>query len=198
MFEYNCPDCGATNNLHKIGCDFEHTDWYEIEKAYTDILAVVIGEASEESAVTKEALKSGVPGQWGYLHGAVYEQLVFYHRIEETEYDTIVPVDAEERNERFVPTRDPVKTLWEKGSVPGCHDNTVFALISWHESKGFTWQDTRTRLLDWFERTGTWDRGGFAEESPEQILDQKKHVYETGYGWFDKARAAKGVIENNH
>lgn len=197
MIEYSCPDCGTTNQLHRSRCEFENVDWYVIEKTYIDIVSVVIGEASKESAVTKQELKNEVDGKWGYLYGAVYNQLLYHHRITETEYGTIVPVDAATRKELLEPTTEPIQTLWEYGSVPGCHDNTIFALISWHEMNGFSWNETRERLLTWFEQTGTWERGGFEEPSPQELIDSKKHVYDEGYGWKEKANAARNVIRQH-
>jgi len=90
-----------------------------------------------------------------------------------------------------------MRTIYHEGSVPGAHDNAVFAMIAYYEMVGFTWGETRDLVVDWLKETGTWDRGGFEEASPEELVDKKRHVYETGYGWKEKARAAKSVIEHS-
>ena len=95
------------------------------------------------------------------------------------------------------PTHDPIKTIYEKGSVPGCHDNSVFALIAWYEMVGLSWDETREHVVEWLHETGTWARGGFEESSPEELVDSKRHVYEQGYGWKEKATAAKSIIDRN-
>jgi hypothetical protein len=50
-------------------------------------------------------------------------------------------------------------------------------------------------VVEWLRESGAWDRGGFEEPSPGALLDEKRHVYEAGYGWRQAAQAAKGVIE---
>jgi len=71
----------------------------------------------------------------------------------------------------------------------------VFALIAWYEMVGLSWEETRERVVRWLRESGTWDRGGFEEATPEELVDAKRHVYEQGYGWKEKARAAKAVID---
>lgn len=195
MYEYSCPDCGTTNQLHPQWCAFETADWYDIEKAYIDILSVVMMRASTGAPVDFSALQTDIDGDWTAIHDEVYDNLLFQCRIHETDDGRLVPVDPERRKELLEPSSQPIQRIWETGSIPGCHDNSVFALISWHESHGFSWAETKDRLLTWFEQTGTWSRGGFEESSPEQLIESKKHVYDSGYGWFDKAQAAKQVID---
>jgi len=95
------------------------------------------------------------------------------------------------------PDRDPLRTIYEKGSVHGAHDNSVFALIAYYEMVGLSWEETRENVIEWLRESGTWQRGGFEEDSPEELVDAKQHVYEQGYGWKEKAKAAKAVIDRH-
>ncbi|WP_256393121.1 DUF7474 family protein [Natronoarchaeum rubrum] len=191
-FGYPCPGCRTTNDLHEPGCRFSGTDWESVEKAYTDVLAVLSAEPRPEPA-----LREAVDGRWSGLHAAALSQLRREHRVRESD-DVLELLTPEERKERVsTPTHDPIKTIYEKGSVPGCHDNSVFALIAWYEMVGLSWDETREHVVEWLHETGTWARGGFEESSPEQLVDSKRHVYEQGYGWKEKATAAKSIIDRN-
>lgn len=190
-FAYPCPGCRTTNDLHQPECRFSGTEWHEIEKAYTDLLAVLSVESRPEGAV-----REAVDGRWSGLHAAALEQLQREHRVRENDDDVLELLTPEERKERVsTPTRDPIRTIYEEGSVPGCHDNSVFALIAWYEMVGLSWDETRENVIEWFRESGAWARGGFEESSPEELVDKKRHVYEQGYGWKEKAKAAKRVIE---
>jgi hypothetical protein len=68
-------------------------------------------------------------------------------------------------------------------------------MIAYYEMVGLTWPETRENVVDWLRESGTWDRGGFEESSPEELVTKKRHVYEQGYGWKQAAREAKAVIE---
>ena len=90
-----------------------------------------------------------------------------------------------------------MRTLYRRGSVPGCHDNAVFAMIAWYEMVGLSWAETRENVVEWLHDSGAWARGGFEESTPGELVDAKRHVYESGYGWKEKAEAAKRVIERH-
>jgi len=62
---------------------------------------------------------------------------------------------------------------------------------------GLDWPETRENVIDWLHESGTWARGGFEESSPEELVDTKQHVHEEGYGWKEKAVAAKRVIDGH-
>ncbi|MCL9812352.1 DUF7474 family protein [Natranaeroarchaeum aerophilus] len=191
-FAYPCPGCRTTNNLHEPECRFSGTEWHEIERAYTAILSVLSAEPCAEST-----LREAVDGRWSGLHAAALEQLQREHRVREAE-GVLELLTPEERKERVsTPTHDPVKTIYEEGSVPGCHDNSVFALIAWFEMVGLDWPETRENVIEWLHESGTWARGGFEESSPEELVDSKRHVHEEGYGWKEKAVAAKRVIDGH-
>ncbi len=191
VFAYPCPTCRSTSNLHDPSCQFEGTDRAAIEKAYVDLLAVL-----SATSVTERELHQAIDGRWSAAHAAALDTLRREHRIAETDAGTFELLTPTERKERVAePTHEPIRTIYEEGSVPGAHDNSVFALIAFYEMVGFTWEETREHVLQWFEESGTWDRGGFEESTPEHVVDTKRHVYEQGYGWMEKAQAAKRVIE---
>jgi len=59
-FRYPCPGCRTTNSLHDADCEFEGVSWPTIEKAYTDLLAVLTAEAD---GLTEAALRAAVAGR---------------------------------------------------------------------------------------------------------------------------------------
>ncbi|MXR40181.1 hypothetical protein GRX01_02255 [Halobaculum sp. WSA2] len=191
-FAYPCPGCRTTNSLHDAGCDFEGTEWHHVEQAYTDLLTVLV-----DGPVSESALQHAVHDEWSGLHRAALDLLRREGRVEENG-DTLELLTAERyREEVSEPTREPMATIYREGSYPGCHDNAVFALVAWYEMVGLSWAETRENVVEWLHRSGTWERGGFEESSPEQLVDSKRHVYEAGYGWKEKAQAAKRVIERH-
>ncbi|WP_336024168.1 DUF7474 family protein [Halobellus salinisoli] len=192
QFDYPCPDCRATNSLHDAACDFEGTPWPEVEKAYVDIVSRLTVEPTEETD-----LYDAVDGEWDALYRSALERLKRDERVTERN-DVLRLRTAEEfREEVSEPTHEPMRTLYRKGSVPGCHDNAVFAMIAWYEMVGLSWSETRENVIEWLHDSGTWGRGGFEEPSPEALVDAKRHVYQAGYGWKEKAEAAKRVIDRH-
>ncbi|WP_435197562.1 DUF7474 family protein [Natronomonas sp. EA1] len=189
-FEYPCPDCRTTTNLHDADCRFDGVPWTTIEAAYTDILARLSARPWEPDAL-RDAL------DWSGIHGAVLSRLTHDQRVDDSE-GTLTLLTAAEYKERVThPTMEPLKTIYEKGSVPGAHDHSIFALIAFYEMVGLSWEETREQMLQWLEESGTWTRGGFEESSPEEIVDSKKHVYVQGYGWKQAGREAKAVIDRH-
>jgi len=191
-FEYPCPDCRTTTNLHGPDCRFDGEPWADIEKAYVDVVATLSGDAR-----TERELRDDVHGGWDALHEAALDRLEHEQRVVETD-GALRLLSAEEFRETVSePTIEPMQTIYEKGSVPGCHDNAVFAMVAWYEMVGLSWEETRENVVEWLHDSGTWARGGFEESSPGELVDNKRHVYETGYGWKEKAEAAKSVIDRN-
>jgi len=192
-FDYPCPDCRTTSNLHGPDCEFEGASWADIEKAYTDLVAVL-----SANSLPEEALRNAVPGRWSNLHKSALDRLVHEQRVMEDEQGHLELLTADEYKEHVTdPNVEPIKTVAQKGSVPGAHDNAVFAMIAWYEMVGLSWTETRERVVDWLRDTGTWTRGGFEEASPQELVNKKRHVYEAGYGWKEKAEAAKAVIDRS-
>ncbi len=191
-FAYPCPGCRTTNSLHKADCEFEGADWHTIEKAFVDLLAVLTDEP-----VTETALRHAVHGEWSGLHQAALELLQREGRVRETGAGLELLSGTEYREAVSEPTSEPMRTVYQEGSYPGCHDNAVFALIAWYEMVGLSWEETRTNVVEWLRESGAWSRGGFEEPSPEALVDKKRHVYESGYGWKEKATAAKRVIDRH-
>jgi hypothetical protein len=190
---YRCPGCRTTSNLHDPGCEFEGTDRVHVERAYTDLLAPL----SARDYADEDALREALPGRWSGLHAAVLSRLESDQRVleEDGRLRLLPPEEYKERVSK--PTFEPLKTVYEEGSVPGAHDNSVFALLAFYEMVGLSWEEARENTVAWLEESGTWDRGGFEESSPEELVDSKRHVYEAGYGWKEKAQAAKSVIDRH-
>lgn len=188
-FEYPCPDCRTRSNLHEVGCDLDGVRWTDIEAAYIDVLAP-LSQASRSEGALRETVE-----EWNELHARTLARLKRDQRVDETD-DTLTLLTAEEYKQQVThPTMEPVRTIYEKGSVHGAHDNAVFALIAFYEMVGLSWEETREQMLTWLEESGTWDRGGFEEATPEELIDSKRHVYERGYGWKQAGKEAKAVID---
>ncbi|MFC7155916.1 hypothetical protein ACFQPA_10665 [Halomarina halobia] len=192
-FRYPCPDCRSTNSLHDPDCRFDGTPWEDVERAYASILGVLAG-----GATTEGRLREAVDGPWDRLHSAALSRLRHDQRVRETPGGALELLSpAEYREEVAVPTEESLRTIYEHGSVPGCHDHAIFSLVAYYRSVGFSWAETRERVVEWLRESGTWARGGFEESSPEEIVDSKRHVYAQAYGWRQSAREAAAVIERS-
>lgn len=190
-FRYPCPDCRTTNSLHDPDCRFDGTPWHDVEQAYVDVVAQLATGAKREGRLRETV-------QWDRLHSAALSRLRYEGRVRETKGGALELLSPAEFKEQVSqPTHEPLRTIYEKGSVHGCHDNAVFALIAYYEMVGLSWPETRERVVDWLHDSGTWARGGFEEANPEELVDSKRHVYDQGYGWMEKAQAAKAVIDRN-
>ncbi len=206
-FSYPCPGCRTTNSLHEPDCRFEGTPWPTIEKAYTDIIAVLTtanpaaGDAvgsGERRHPTESKLRDAVHGEWSGLHKAALETLKTVSRVEQDDDGTLRLLTAEEYKELVSePSTEPMATIYQHGSVPGCHDHAVFAMIAWYEMVDLSWPETKENVVSWLRESGTWARGGFEESTPEQLVERKRHVYESGYGWKQAANEAKSVIDRH-
>jgi hypothetical protein len=191
-FDYPCPDCHTASSLHDTGCRFEGTTWQELERSYVDQLAVLAAGARDE-----DDLRDTVD-DWTGLHEQALAHLRRTGRVQPDTNGRLELLTAEAYREQVSePTSEPMRTIYRRGSYPGCHDNAVFAMVAWYEMVGLTWPETREKVIEWLEESGTWSRGGFEETSPAELVDKKRHVYEAGYGWKEKAQAAKRVIERH-
>jgi hypothetical protein len=192
-FSYPCPGCRTTNSLHEPDCRFEGTPWPTIEKAYIDCLAVLTAEE-----LTEEALRDAVDTEWSDLHTAALATLKSLNRIDQADDGTLRLLTAAEYAEQVSePSIEPMATIYEHGSVPGCHDNAVFAMIAWYEMVDLSWPETKDNVVTWLRESGAWDRGGFEESSPEELVENKRHVYKAGYGWKQAGQEAKAVIDRH-
>ena len=68
-------------------------------------------------------------------------------------------------------------------------------MLAFYEMVGLSWEEAHENTVDWLRESGTWDRGGFEESDPGELVDSKRHVYEEGYGWKQAATEAKAVID---
>ena len=188
---YRCPGCRTTSNLHNPGCEFEGTNRRHIEKAYVDIL----GPLSVREYDDEDQLRESIPERWSGLHAATLGRLKSDQRVveEDGEIKLLPPAEYKDRVSR--PTFEPLQTIYEKGSVSGAHDHSVFAMVAFYEMVGLSWEETRENTIEWLHNSGTWDRGGFEEATPEELVETKRHVYDEGYGWKQAATEAKAVID---
>ena len=192
-FSYPCPGCRTTNSLHDPDCRFEGTPWPTVEKAYIDTLAVLTAEE-----LTEAELRTAIDSEWRDLHTAALATLKSLNRIEQADDGTLRLLTAAEYAEQVSePSIEPMATIYEHGSVPGCHDNAVFAMIAWYEMVDLSWPETKDNVVTWLRESGAWDRGGFEESSPEKLVESKRHVYESGYGWKQAGQEAKAVIDRH-
>lgn len=221
QFEYPCPHCGSVSQLHSGSCDFStHSGAKytrsEIERAYLAIITELSFSNSGRGELIDSATEQIKERE---LLGDCLDYLVNKNRVFDiTDEDIhqnvksisrdLVPDDNsgayyymsthdEWKEAISYPRFDPINTIYEKGSYPGCHDNAIFALVAYFQMVGLSWDETVEMLKEWFEETGTWERGGFEEDSPMELIEDKKHVYENEYGWSEKGDAAKSVIESN-
>ena len=189
-FTYPCPGCGTSGAIHDTSCGFGDRNRSAIEQAYIDVVAT-LGDAPRDQNELWTVI-----GNWSGLHAAALTRLRREGRVRQTDGDTLEVAPAAVQAERLIePTVEPIRTIHRHGSVPGCHDNAVFAMVAWYEMVGLSWEESRERVLTWLDESDTWARGGFEESTPEELVDTKRHVYEEGYGWREKAEAAKRVIE---
>lgn len=188
-FEYPCPGCRTRSNLHDADCGFDGVQWTDIEGAYVDLLARLSRRPWSE-----EALRADID-DWGGLHAAALSRLRGDQRVDEKGNELELLTAAEYKERVTEPTMEPLKTIYEKGSVPGAHDHSIFALIAFYEMVGLSWEETKEQMLVWLAESDTWTRGGFEEETPEELIESKKHVYDQGYGWKQAGEEAKAVID---
>lgn len=205
---YNEDEIGENDEMgRKI--DFSRT---EIEQAYVDIITAlsfrdfVGGDLVDKLDHIDSKLLSDC------LHYLVTQNRVFdltdtelMSELESIDPETVpddanvyyhLPTHAEWKTAVSYPSFEPLKTIYEEGSYPGCHDNAVFALVAYFQMVGLTWDETVDMVEEWFDETGTWERGGFEEDTPRELIEDKKHVYDNEYGWSEKGEAAKNVIES--
>ena len=195
-FEYPCPDCRTRSSLHGDNCRFEGVERTTIENAYLDVVAPLTDGVTETDALRDRlGFDDAADGPASELRAAALSVLQRDGRVDETNGRLRILPPDEYREAVAEPTVEPIRTVYREGSVPGCHDNAVFAMIAWYEMVGLSWQETRDRVVEWLEESGAWDRGGFEEGSPAELVAKKRHVYQSGYGWKEKAEAAKRVIE---
>lgn len=194
--QYSCPSCRATSGsvrlIHEHDCKFAWADADEIELAYIDILGALTAEPH-----TRIELVQALPEdrEWGPLHTGVLDRFQREGRVEKTGDEMELKTPAEIREEQEVPSHSALRTIYEHGSVSGCHDNAVFALVSYYEMVDYSWAETKALVVQWLEESGAWDRGGFEETRPADVVEKKRHVYEESYGWKEKAKAAASTIQ---
>ena len=196
VFTYPCPGCRSTNVLHARDCRFADRPREEVERAQVEIVSTL-----SSGPLHRDELRESIEDPWDELYEASIRMLARDARIEiedERAGQRLYLVPPDEIADRIEPVDEPLLTIYKHGSVPGAYDNSVFAMVAYYSSKGLSWEDTRRQVVNWLEESGTWARGGFEERSPEALVEGKKHVHNEGYGWLEKATAARRVIEDSH
>jgi len=92
QFPYPCPGCRTTNNLHDPDCEFAGRPHHEVEKAYTDLVAVL-----SDGPLAREDLPRAIHGEWSDLHAAALSTLRGTDRVDETGGDLLELPPPEER-----------------------------------------------------------------------------------------------------
>lgn len=195
MFTYPCPVCGTENNLHIESCKFTGIDRTEYESAYIDIISWLSLSTMRLSTLKSQIEDSGQ--NWSEIHRECLLELSDRNRVQIDEDGFYRLISKKEREDLLEPSTEPLATIWEYGTVPGCHDNGLFSLIAYFAHQDLSWEATKEKIQDWYQRTKSWERGGFEESSIEELIESKKHVWEEQYYWSSHARQAKRVIENH-
>lgn len=171
----------------------------KIEKAYTDILAILT-----RAPQTRYDLKDAVHGEWSDIHEEVLDRFKRESRIESIGEVGQAGLDRsvwrlltadEYREHSKQPNHADLETIYEHGPVDGCKDDAIVSMISYWEMIGLSWPEAREAAIEWLVETGAWSRGNWEESSPEEIVDSKKHVFDKSYGWKNVARQAASVIK---
>lgn len=214
-FEYPCPDCGATNNLHERNCEYQYTDIQKIRKAYIDIISILMAEGGKQVAMDRppgitfdklrdevnEVLQNQPPehrGLWKDIHTDCLHELKDRRRVEEQEeMGGIYMKKPEERQREIIPTFDPIRTIYEHGPVDGAKDYAVYSMVSWTELVGLNWEAACDFLTEWLEETKSWEELDWGERSIQSLLDSKKHIHDRSLGWGDYAGIAAGHIRQS-
>ena len=201
MMKYRCPDCHSTLKFHDTGCEYYDIDMSDIEKAYIDILSILT-----RAPQTRQDLAASIHGNWSEVHTDIFDRFKREGRIEsigqieqdDTEADVwrLLTVD-EYRDHSKEPTHPDLQTVYQNGPVDGCKDTATIAYIAYLEMIGFSWDETRETVIQWLHDTGAWERGSWEESSPEELLEEKKHIYERSYGWKEAAKAAASTIRGS-
>lgn len=210
-FNYECPGCSSATEYHSEDCQYKDFSRGEIEARYIQILSqlAIGGEIAEEDMNGGNKIthgrKSGEDLQKGILFKLQRENHIIKtnsEKAKEIGYSSdskkYVLLTEDQRKEILsTPDFEPMKTLYEYGTVPGCQDNGVFAMISFLNSAGLSWDETKEQVIEWLEETNSWERGSFEEQSIEQLVDKKRHVWANNYGFMDKAEAAVAIIKQS-
>ena len=209
-----CPDCESGYSFHKIDCDLDGFEMWEIERAYTDIIARLTGreepwgydELRDDIEQLAEDSKQQVvfestggkdtmdhPG-WTPLHTECLHYLKNVGRAAELE-DGIVISEPGEHLPGVVPSNDPMRTVYEYGPIDGCKDYAVYSMVSWCELIDLDWEQTVAFVVHWLQESGRWEDESWSERCPKELVKDKKHVYEKGLGWGDYPSMAKTEME---
>lgn len=204
-FAYPCPDCGSLHHFHYVDCEWDELSRADIEEAYTRIVSAFIAEHVARQLhgmnprISFGKLRRRVStemetGLWRSEHTACLHALK-RHRLVDEDDDGLRLISPDAFEHEVIPQFDPMKTVYEYGPVDGCKDYAVFAMVSWCEMVELSWEQTVEFMRDWLTETGAWERESWAESSIDELLASKRHVYEKGLGWKNRAENAKRIID---
>lgn len=204
-FSYHCPNCATTNRIHRERCRWNGTHIHEFEKRYIDILSALLERKAVRNVhgdptipMDADWLKTHITeeyGNWDTKHDACLDRLRDESYVVEMDGDLVL-LSPDEQRDHVSPASigGALEAVHEYGACDGCLDNGISAIISWCEMSDFDWDRTREFALDWLDETGTWERGGFEESSPEALVEKKKHIHEQGVGWKTFAKRTAEVM----
>lgn len=206
-FTYKCPACGTTNIVHEIDCKYEHEPLQQFEKCYIDIISVLVNHGAMMDAhdapvnIKKDMLELRVENlhdknPWLKEHDDCLQRLIDERRVVQ-ESNGLRLTKPEERIEEVIPTFEPLQTIYEQGPVDGAKDYAVFTMVSWCTLKDMTWEQTCNFMKEWIRETNAWSRCDWGEDSIQELLDDKEHVWRKDMGWGDYAAAAKREIDEH-
>ena len=211
-----CPDCETDYPFHLEDCDLSAHSLTKIETAYTDIISRLTGRTEGwtydelRSSVESFAEKEDTPDfrttsstktvsdhmGWTVIHDACLHHLKYLGRAEEVdgEIDISIP---EQRVDGVVPLKEPLKTVFEYGPIDGCKDYAVYSMVSWCELIDLEWSETVAFVVYWLRETGRWETESWSENTPKELVMDKRHVYEKGLGWGEYPEVVKSKLENS-
>lgn len=205
MFSYRCPGCYVTNRLHKDNCDYSDVHPHDWERAYVDIVSVLIQRKTVRNAgdvdlpMNYEWIRDATEHTWTPLYDACLGLLKRENYVIKDDADRLVILSPSQRKDRQTPSHGDIELIHEFGTCDGALDHGTSAMVSWCEMSEFDWERTREFVIDWLRETGTWERGSFEEPDPETLVDDKKHIHDNGVGWKNFAEnTVRQMVDSGH
>jgi len=204
--------------VHAVECEFEFRGREEIERAYVDILGLVVdqqepwqydelreaveslAEREEPAFATTGADADDVfqfehPG-WTPIHDAVLSHLKSEGRVAE-DADGLDISEPEFEEQSVVPLFEPMQSVFEYGPIDGCKDYAVYSMVSWSEMVDLSWGQTQALVVYWLRESGRWESESWGERSPAALVRDKQHVYDESLGWGEYPEMAKVEMDSS-
>lgn len=213
VYEYPCPDCGTTNNIHSFGCEYDGLSIQKIREASVLVVATLldlnakraaadrppgVSFAEVVSTANEQLQETGQNELWRSLHTDILHRLKSQERVREEEVmGGLYLTEPDDRRQEIIPTFDPIKTIYEHGPVDGAKDYAVYSMVSWTELVGLNWEQACNFLTEWLEETNSWEELRWGESSIQALLNSKQHVHDRSLGWGDYAGIAADHIRQS-